>query len=454
MTTILESFARLTRDRRHDLALWSRGERRELSFGDLAAEVQSWRAHVPATGGAPVAVAVGNCAAFPALVLALWANGETVAALDGGLPALEKVALCRRLGLPLLLHRDPGLEGEPLADGVFLSRIPEAAVRPMPADTVLIKLTSGSTGEPLGICLSAAALAAGIAQIAAGMEITARDRMLIAIPLSHSYGFDHGVLSLAAIGTPLVLEPTYFPASLLAALAQSEATFFPAVPPMVRALADSEWPGDLALRTVISAGGPLAIEFAARFRERSGRAVHQFYGSTETGGISFERAPEDPAATGTVGFPLPGVDISLDEQGTVLVASAANFQGHLGCSCRRPSPVALADRGEWTEEGRLRLVGRTADLLNVAGRRVSATAIEAALRHLPGVREAAVVGVADAVRGDRIVAFLVGTRCPFEASRLPQGLAARDLRYVEALPFTERGKLDRKELRAWASARA
>lgn len=454
MTTILDSFARQCRDRRDHLALWSRGERRELTFGDLAAEVAEWRRRLPETEGAPVAVAVGNCAAFPALVLALWGKGLPVAALDGGLPPHEKVALCRRLGLPVLLHRDPSLEGEPLGDGVYLTHLTEAPPRPMPPGTALIKLTSGSTGEPVGICLTAEALAAGISQIARGMEITARDRLLIAIPLSHSYGFDHGVLALAAIGTPLILEPTYFPASLLAALAQAEATFFPAVPPMVRALADSEWPGELALRTVISAGGPLTVEFAERFRARSGRAVHQFYGSTETGGIAFERTPEDPAASGTVGHPLPGVEISLDDQGTVVVASAANFQGHLGCSSRRERPVNLADRGEWTAEGRLRLVGRTADLLNVAGRRISATAIEAALRHLPGVREAAVVGVADAVRGDRIVAFLVGTRCPFEASRLPQGVAARDLRYVEALPFTERGKLDRKELRAWACARA
>lgn len=461
MVAILETFDRLCRDRAGDLALWSRAERLRLSFGELGQRVAAWERRLPAPAvdaavAGAVAVAVGNVAAFPELFLALACRGVPMAALDAGLPAEAKLGLCRRLGFGWLLHRDAelvgsGQGGEALADGVHLLPVAGLERCAPPAGTLLVKLTSGSTGEPLGICLTAEALAAGIAQIAAGMEISAADRVLIAIPLSHSYGFDNGVLSLAVLGTPLVLEAGYYPATLLTALAQGEVSFFPAVPPMIRGLAESEWPRGLALRRVISAGGPLAPEFACRFRQRSNLAVHQFYGSTETGGISFEAAPEEPAAAGTVGKPLPGVDVALGADGTVTVDSPANFLAHLGRPPRPERRVALADRAEWTNEGRLRLNGRAADLLNVGGRRVSAAAVEAALRELPGVRDAAVVGVEDLVRGDRVVAFLVGSEPALVGRNLPQGLAARDLRYVEALPFTDRGKLDRCVLRRWAA---
>ncbi len=453
MVAIAEAFDRFCHDRRDQLAIWSRAERLRLTFGQLGERAAAWERRLPsadALAGSAVAVGVGNVAAFPELFLALRRRGFPMAALDAGLAPEAKLALCRRLGLAVLLHRDSALGGEPLGEDIFRLEVPGAAPCPTPAGTALVKLTSGSTGEPLGICLTDEALAAGIAQIGAGMDLSPADRVLIAVPLSHSYGFDNGVLSLAVLGTPLVLEAGYYPAMLLAALAEGEVTFFPAVPPMVRALAESEWPAGLALGRVISAGGPLAPEFAAAFRTRSGLAVSQFYGSTETGGISFEPTPEAPEAAGTVGRPLPGVEVALDPDGTVTVDSAANFFAFLGQEPRSERRVTLADRGEWAPGGRLRLTGRTADLLNVGGRRISAAAMEAALRALPGVREAAVIGVEDSLRGDRVVAFLVGAPQPF-GSRLPQGLAARDLRYVEALPFTGRGKLDRCLLRSWAA---
>ncbi len=455
MNDLLESFERQCRDRGAELAIWSRGERLGLSFEDVANDVATWSAKLGALEPAiarpwVLALGVGNVAAFVPLVLAAFSLRIPIALVDGALPAEEKLALCRRLGLPGLIHRDTTLIGEELGGGLVFTRPAGVAPCPPPAGTVLVKITSGSTGDPVGICLSAAALDAGIRQIAEGMELTRQDRVLMAIPLSHSYGFDNGLLSLVKVGTPLILEPGYYPAMLLSALSEGGATFFPAVPPMVRALAESDWPRDLPLSRVISAGGPLAAEFASRFAERSGRPVRQFYGSTETGGISFERRPEEPQALGTVGQPLPGVSVSVDSQGSVQVDSAANFIAYLGQPIRDNRVVKLADRGEWTAEGRLRLTGRTADLLNVGGRRVSTAAIEASLRELPGIREAAVVGVADPLRGDRVVAFLVGAPVILEGQRLPPGLAPRDLRYLDALPFTSRGKLDRASLRRLA----
>jgi long-chain acyl-CoA synthetase len=454
MGPIREAFERLVRDREHAPALWSRGEGLRLTFGELAERVEGWRSLLAPLPKLPVALATGNCAAFPELFLALCALEVPVVAMEGSLPLAARRELCARLGVTALLHRDPD-GGEPLAGGVNISYIPVASPVEPPAGTALVKLTSGSTGEPVGVCLSEDALVHGIAHIVEGMAIRPNDRVLIAIPLSHSYGFDNGVLSLLVHGTPLVLEPGYFPQPLLHALAEGEIDFFPAVPPLVRALAETEWPATLPLRTVICAGAPLPVETSRRFRSRSGRWVHQFYGSTETGGITFETAPDAPSAEGTVGTPLPGVALTLDEDGAVTVASAASFGGHLGRDVvLRRRAVTTGDTGEIGPDGRLRLTGRTADICNVGGRKIAAVALEEALRGATGVEELAVVGVDDPVRGDRIVAFLVAGGRPVDLSALPVGLAPREVRLVECLPYTERGKLDRQRLRELARTRA
>lgn len=466
MESIVEGFARQLRDGGEREALWSRGEDLRQSFAQVDASARQWQAWLAARGPGPVAVAVGNVGAFCHLSLALLRCGIPMLAMDASAPHQRKIELCRRLGIGTLLHRDLQYRdpvgdpfGDPLPDGVRCSQValedPAMAVEP-PADTALIKLTSGSTGLPLGICLSAEALAHGIRHIGDGMELSPDERVLMAIPLSHSYGFDNGVLSLLALGTPLILEPGIFPSSLLKALAESEATFMPLVPPLVRSLGQTQWPGDLALRRVICAGGVLQEEQARRFHGSTGRWVQNFYGSTETGGITFETAPSDAAACGTVGFPLPGVRVDIDDRGRVTVTSPANLLGYLGTppstGCLSDGrTVVTGDLGEWTPEGRLRLTGRTADILNIGGRKVPAVQVEKALRRLPGVQEVAVVGVEDAMRGDRTVAFVVAEGWPVDTSSLPATLLPREMRPLDSLPHNERGKVDRHRLRQMAS---
>ncbi|HXT19460.1 MAG TPA: class I adenylate-forming enzyme family protein [Thermoanaerobaculia bacterium] len=467
MSALLAAFERLVRDRRHEPALWSRPEGLRLTFGDLAERVEAWRASLGASlaalagvtasaaqaeaiEAAPVALATGNCVAFVALFLALRARGVPVVAMDGALPLQARLDLCRRLGIPTLLHREPAC-GEPLGTGVYASAVADVMPVAAPPGTALVKLTSGSTGDPLGVCLSEEALLAGVAHIVGGMAIRPRDRVLVAIPLSHSYGFDNGVLSLAVAGTPLVLESSFYPSPLLAALRDAQIDFFPTVPPLVRGLAESEWPPELPLRTVICAGAPLPVETARRFHEKSGRHVQQFYGSTETGGISFETAPHEPAAEGAVGRPLPGVDVRFAEGGIVEVVSDANYGAHLGRDATLTRRVVTpGDTGELDATGRLRLTGRSADICNVGGRKIPAVALEQALRGATGVEELAVVGIDDPVRGDRIVAFLVARGRRVDLSALPSGLQPREVRLVDDLPYTERGKLDRQALRAMA----
>ncbi len=453
MGPILQEFATIARERADELALWSRGESLRLTFGELRERVDDWSRAIASFPPHTVALATGNGAAFLELFLALRSRGIPVAILDGELPFSEKIATCRRFGVPTLLHRDA--KGSTIGETIQVTRIQAVEAVAPPAGTAVIKVTSGCTGQAVGACFTEEALLVGIRQIAAGMEISSRDRVLIAIPLSHSYGFDSGVLSLAAIGTPLVLEPDYFPRALITTMRDTGTTFFPAVPPLIRSLAEcDDWPEGLALRRVICAAGPLSREDALLFHERSGLHVHQFYGCTESGGITFERDPSSPEAVGTVGQPLPGVRISLDEERHVRVDSAANYLARLGADDdSTPRSITPGDTGEWTPEGRLRLTGRSADFLKIAGRKVHAARIEDALRELEGVDDAAVVGVSDPARGERAVAFVVTSDGPPDTQSLPPELTPREIRQVAELPYTPRGKLDRQQLRRIATTR-
>ena len=419
-----------------------------LSFDDLEERIGRRVSELRAAGISKAAtLATGNSLAFVEGYLALRRLGVTVVAMDGSLPEQDKVAICRELGVRHLLQSDRTITVD------LDAREDKPAVSDLPDEIGLIKLTSGSTGRPAGACFSDEELFHGIRQIAEGMELDSRQRVLLCIPLSHSYGFDNGVLSMIVAGTPLILQPSIFPADLLRALDETSAHFLPLVPPLVRSLGRAVWPSGLSLRRVICAGGALLPDAARQFRQASGLPVHNFYGSTETGGISFETAPEETAAQGTVGRPLPGVRVELDESHRVTVHSAANLVARWGrdgfCSLddRR---VRTGDTAEWTPDGRLRLTGRSADVLNIGGRKIAAAEVEHALRALAGVRDAAVVGVEDPVRGDRTVAFLVADEWPVETSGVPPRLAPRELRRVESLPYTVRGKLDRQALRGMA----
>ena len=452
MASLQEAFEQQLSERPHALALWSRREGLHFSFRQLAERAEARRRELRLAhrehAKAPVALATGSTASFCELFIALLKEGVPAVAMDANLAQDEKERLCRRLGIPTLLTLEKPADGGPSQSRVRRYDL-AVAPAPLPPGTALVKLTSGSTGAPHAPCFGEEELLWGIRQIAEGMDLSPRHRVLLVIPLSHSYGFDNGLLSMMTIGTPLILDGALFPAALLRTLAETRATFLPLVPPLVRGLGQVAWPAGLPLETVICAGGTLPRSAAAAFAERSGRPVHDFYGSSETGGITFERRPRDPEAAGTVGQPLPGVRVELDGSGTVVVHSRANHLGLLGRhgTERTGRSVRTSDTAQWTPEGRLRLTGRSADLLNVGGRKVPAVRLEDALRQLEGVLEAAVVGVPDEARGERAVAFLVTDRWPVDTATLPTGLTPREHHRLERLPHTARGKLDRAQLK-------
>jgi acyl-coenzyme A synthetase/AMP-(fatty) acid ligase len=445
MTTSLDStFASTVSRHPHRPAILQRGSP-GLTFARLDQLVGEVAGAIATLDPGPVALAIQSRARLVIVVLAAWRQGRAVVLLDPTTPPNELQRWAPRLGARWLIHEPEGDQPAPEASPRARALDPTLE---LPAEATLVKVTSGSTGEPVGAVLDAGALLAGIDQIARGMGITGDDRIVVPLPLSHSYGFDSGILSLLALGTPLILESSLYLSSLVSGLNETRGTVLLLVPPLVRALAATAWPNHHQVRLVVSAGGPLEPAFATAFAQAAGVPVHQFYGSTETGGICFEHDPLDPDAGGTVGSPLPGVLVGLDPDARVTVSSSANATALLtgGAVVPIKGPIATGDTAEWTKAGRLRLTGRVAGLLNVAGRRIQAAGLEHEIQRLPGVREAAVIGVPESVRGDRVVVFVVTDGRRLEANTLPRGVRPREVRYVEALPYTERGKLDRRRL--------
>jgi acyl-CoA synthetase (AMP-forming)/AMP-acid ligase II len=440
---------RQVRDQASRVAIASEPERRFITFSEVGDRISSWVAALRRAGveeGQTVALATGNCPAFIELFFALRRLDAAVLLLDE-----SSKPIGAKMGASWIVERGgegAAFDGAPDPGLGIRALTPELRV---PAGTALIKLTSGSTLAPRGACFTEEALVEGIDHIVRGMELTPADRVFLSIPLSHGYGFDNGVLSLAAGGTPLVLQSDVLPGALLRTLREREITFFPAVPAFIRALGQVTWPPLPSLRRVICASAPLSREAELSFTRASGLPVCQFFGSTETGGISFETRPGEAGAEGAVGFPLPGVRIELAEGDVVRVHSKANRFALLP---EQPVPgdVETGDRAAWTPEGRLKLTGRATLTANIAGFKVDLGALDAFFRGLPGVGDAAAVPVEDHARGNRVVAFVESTSQTKEGlfeicrERLSALEIPSEIRVLDRLPRNARGKIDRATL--------
>jgi len=315
----------------------------------------------------------------------------------------------------------------------------------LPRGRCCVKLTSGTTGELKPIFCAARHLIADGEHICATMGIRASDVNLALIPLGHSYGLGNLVMPLILQATPVVLGRSIVPRQILQWTRDHRVTVFPTVPAVLRALAQLHGIDRLpALRLVISAGAPLGAAVARQFHERYGVKVHNFYGSSETGGICYDTTGGASLGGRSVGKPLKGVRVTLRPDGRVVVRSRAVVG---------PGRCVLTDLGDWVRSGELRLLGRVGLVANIGGKKVAPARVERALRSAHGVSDAWVTVLKDA-RGHDYLAAAVETEHTRE--EIEAGLCRRlslwqfPKRYFIArvLPRTGRGKLDVAALRA------
>ncbi|MFF9347289.1 acyl-CoA synthetase [Streptomyces sp. NPDC014734] len=437
--------------------------------------------------------------------VAVWATPTpqtvvaVVAALRAGVPAvpLNPRTGARELGhiladsepglvlagaddvLPPELDARPRVDVGTAADGDASVPFPE----PSPESPALIVYTSGTTGPPKGAVLPRRAIAASLDALADAWRWTGDDVLVHALPLFHVHGLILGVLGpLRRGGT--VRHLGRFSTDGVARELSSGGTMLFGVPTMYHRLAETlDGSGSDAAglakalagaRLLVSGSAALPVHDHERIAAATGRRVIERYGMTETLMNTGVRADGEPRP-GTVGAPLDGVELRLVEEddtvltdpdaiGEIQVRGPNLFTGYLN----RPDATAAAHTGDgWFRtgdmatrdaDGYVRIVGRRAtDLIKSGGYKIGAGEIENALLDHPGVREAAVTGEPDPDLGERIVAWVVpadpaappaeGELADHVAAQLAPHKRPRTVRYLEALPRNDLGKIMKRSLR-------
>ncbi|MFJ4644259.1 acyl-CoA synthetase [Streptomyces bobili] len=459
---------------------------RSLTYAELAGAAGSLAGRLPGDGGR---VAVW---ATPALETAV----AVVAALEAGVVVvpLNPKSGEKELGhilsdsAPALLLAAPGDElpsavrDVPRVDvdvratgGQLPDRVPVGD-----EDPALVVYTSGTTGPPKGAVIPRRAVAATLDALADAWGWTGEDVLVHGLPLFHVHGLVLGVLGPLRRGGS-VRHLGRFSAEGVARELNSGATMLFGVPTMYHRLAET-LPGDPGLaealgraRLLVSGSAALPVHDHERITAATGQRVIERYGMTETLMNTSVRADGVPRA-GTVGLPLPGVELRLVEEdgtpltsydgesvGEIQVRGPNLFTGYLN----RPDATAGAftadgwfrtgDMAVRDGDGYVRIVGRKAtDLIKSGGYKIGAGEIENALLEHPGVREAAVTGEPDADLGERIVAWIVpqdeqsppseGELADHVAKRLAPHKRPRVVRYLDVLPRNDMGKIMKRAL--------
>ena len=251
-----------------------------------------------------------------------------------------------------------------------------------PEGTCVVKYTPGASGVPRAIFLNDAQIIADGDRLYQAMGLSPEVPNLAVISLAHSYGFSNVVLPMVLHGVPVRLAPVPFPRVIEEIFSHHDSLVVPAVPSIWRAWHRAGILNGLPVALAVSAGAPLALALETEVFNASGLKIHNFYGASECGGISYD-ATDVPRASGElVGTLLPGVKVSVGEQGRLLVESDAVA---LGYDESRDDDL-LADGRYLTRDigfldvsGTLHLSGNTGGAINVSGRKVSPAKVESAL---------------------------------------------------------------------------
>ena len=350
--------------------------------------------------------------------------------------------------------------------------------RSRPDDVAAILYTSGTTGRSKGAMLTHRNLASNALTLVEQWGFTRGDVLLHALPVYHVHGLFVACHCALLSGSRMLWLPKFDAAEVIGLL--PHATVMMGVPTFyTRLLADPSFDANVcrSMRLFVSGSAPLLPETFESFRARTGHAVLERYGMTETGmntanPLAGERIP------GSVGLPLPGVSVRIvdgdaracgpETVGAIEVKGPNVFGGYW----RMPEKMReeftadgyfkTGDMGEWLPNGYMKIVGRAKDLIITGGLNVYPAEIEEKINALPGVVESAVIGVPDPDFGEAVTAVVVIR--PGDAlneseliSVLKADIASfkvpKRVHMVADLPRNAMGKVQKNVLRAMYSSK-
>jgi long-chain acyl-CoA synthetase len=405
------------------------------------------------------------------------ADSEAKVAVVGPERAADLAAL--RAALPELTHllvSGTTVEGAEVLEDRMAAAGEPAVVSRDPDHLGALVYTSGTTGRPRGAMLTRRNLAANQDQSLAGrFEVGPDDVVLLVLPLAHIYSLNVGLGACITAGATMVLVERFEPAATLDTIEEQGVTVLLGAPPMYVAWLEGGFLDGRrlpSLRLAVSGAAPLPVPVLLRFAEATGVIIEEGYGLTEAAPSVTSNSMAPEARPGSVGLPLPGLELRLvgeggedveqGDPGEVWVRGPNVFQGYFndpeGTAAVLTSDgwLRTGDVGTQDEDGYLYLVDRKRDLVIVNGFNVYPREVERVLLEDGSVSQAAAIGAPHPLTGETIVAYVVprpGATVDTDdlAGRCRQKLARYKcptrLEVVDALPHTATGKLKRGELR-------
>lgn len=469
------------------------GQAQTLSYRTLFDQAGAASAQLQAAGllaDEPVLVLVDNQPGDVAALLAVWRAGGVVVAVHRSTPAALVAGLQQRTGARFALDLAAGTvahtaAGTGSAAGLQHWASTPPPQRPLLAGAAFIIFTSGSTGVPKGVVLSHAAFQTKLQHIDSLLQFAPADRTLLVLNLSFGFGLWLALLTLLRGGT-LVMAPKFAPADFVQTLASQRITQVGLVPTMMRVLlsdpalapAVTQVAAQGDLRQILIGGELLGLSLAKTLRQTFARsALIDIYGLTETSTCDFFAFAADAAQRpGCIGRPSPQVQHRIADAQGIPVAPGVVAELQLRSPCMMagyldaPELTAAAFMQGWFctgdlarqhPDGLVELMGRQKELISRGGNKLTPVEVEQALSAHPDVAAALVVGVADAVLGQRIHVLLVPrSGSALSTAALRQHLQSRLEKFKhpdtwhlgDALPLGRTGKADRTALAALIAA--
>jgi malonyl-CoA/methylmalonyl-CoA synthetase len=340
-------------------------------------------------------------------------------------------------------------------------------------DLAAILYTSGTTGRSKGAMLTHANLAANARVLMRQWRFTVDDVLLHALPIFHIHGLFVAMNVTLTAGASLILLPKFDPEAMLRLM--PEATVMMGVPTFyVRLLQDDRLNRELtgSVRLFVSGSAPLLAETHRQWRERTGHAILERYGMTETG-MNTSNPYDGERVAGTVGPPLPGVELRIadPETGTTLAQGEVGmievrgpnvFKGYwrmpdkTAAEMRADGFFVTGDLGLIDERGYVQIVGRGKDLIITGGYNVYPKEVESEIDALDGVVESAVIGLPHPDLGEGVTAVVaVEKGAALEEAAMLRALSERlagfkrpkRVLFVDDLPRNTMGKVQKAALR-------
>jgi acyl-CoA synthetase (AMP-forming)/AMP-acid ligase II len=383
--------------------------------------------------GQRIALRLPNSVGFAVLYLAVLTYGATVVPMNPAAPDGEVERLVQKAAANLLLtYADdapaacPAWRVDPNRPDRLPSDRPPAlkSVSRDPDTGAVLLYTSGTTGEPKGVRLDTGRLALQAETIAAHHRFGPDDVGYSSLPLFHVNAQVVGLLTAVTVGATLAVDERFHAHDFWEVVAAVRPTWINAVPAILGILADGPDPvGDLTgIRFVRSASAPLPLPVLTRFERRFGLPIVETYGLTEAASqVAANPVPPGLRKPGSVGLPV-GVELEVvDEDGRPLPPYidgevrirgpfvVSGYLNQVGPGPFRHGWFYTGDHGHKDEDGYLYLTGRTRELINRGGQKVSPREVEDVLLLHPAVRQVAVIGIPHPVLGEEVAAYVVAS---------------------------------------------